>query len=311
MPPQAPTSSFIPPDTPPAQPPIVQAPPPAASPPPSAQVVKYAGFWVRFAAGLVDGIILNILIRSIFYFAVITSLFFTTALLITWVYLVGTTLVWQRTLGGMAVGLRVEKTNKEKAGAGSILLRETIGKLLSTITLFFGFFMSGWTAKKQGLHDKMTNMVVVEVNPAKSKKGWIIGIPFLALAFIISSIIHGIFASAYNEVKSQVAIDVSQANEVVDLVAKAITYHNEHANSYRGFALTGVLECSATPVAHIAPDGQSIAIFLAHCQVAGTIRPNEYFCLANNANIPLEAQQREPVIVSESVEQSGATSCTQ
>ena len=35
-------------------------------------------------------------------------------------------------------------------------------KVLSGIILFIGFFMAGWTDKKQGLHDKISGMLVVK-----------------------------------------------------------------------------------------------------------------------------------------------------
>lgn len=66
----------------------------------------------------------------------------------------------QATLGKMAMGLKVTDLDGNKIGFGRALGR-WMGKLISGIILYIGFFMAGWTEKKQALHDMMAGCVVV------------------------------------------------------------------------------------------------------------------------------------------------------
>ncbi len=66
----------------------------------------------------------------------------------------------QATLGKRALGIIVTDLN----GARIIFYRATgrhFGKIVSSITLGFGFIMAGFTEKKQALHDKMFDCLVV------------------------------------------------------------------------------------------------------------------------------------------------------
>ena len=42
-----------------------------------------------------------------------------------------------------------------------VLIRETMGKIISTIPVFFGFIVESFTGKKQGFHDFIAKTVVV------------------------------------------------------------------------------------------------------------------------------------------------------
>lgn len=77
-------------------------------------------------------------------------------------YVVAPTLLWGQTLGKRIVGIRVIKASfNPNLTLGSIIIRETIGKLLSLALLGAGFFAVGFTERKRGLHDYMAKTQVI------------------------------------------------------------------------------------------------------------------------------------------------------
>lgn len=68
--------------------------------------------------------------------------------------------VWQATLGKKALGLEVTDMQGRRIGFGRASGR-FFGKILSTIILFIGFFMIGFTERKQGLHDILAGTLVI------------------------------------------------------------------------------------------------------------------------------------------------------
>jgi uncharacterized RDD family membrane protein YckC len=78
------------------------------------------------------------------------------------IYFILPTTFFGRTLGKKVVGLRVVRVNcSEHLEFGQVVLRETLGKLLSTVLLLGGFFMVGLNSRKRALHDYLGNTVVV------------------------------------------------------------------------------------------------------------------------------------------------------
>jgi uncharacterized RDD family membrane protein YckC len=59
------------------------------------------------------------------------------------------------------LGLKVTTTNGERISFGQATGRH-FGKYISTIILFIGYLMMIWDDKKQTLHDKMANTLVVK-----------------------------------------------------------------------------------------------------------------------------------------------------
>ena len=75
-----------------------------------------------------------------------------------WIFLESSRM--QGSIGKKIMGIKVvtaagDKPNPYQAAARNLL------KILSGMTLFIGFMMSGWTAKKQALHDKIPDMLVI------------------------------------------------------------------------------------------------------------------------------------------------------
>lgn len=67
-----------------------------------------------------------------------------------------------RTIGKWATGLRIVKRNGQPAPIVSILLRHSVGYLLSTLLLFTGFILAALTSSGRALHDFLVGTVVIQ-----------------------------------------------------------------------------------------------------------------------------------------------------
>jgi len=118
----------------------------------------YAGFWIRFAAYIIDAVILNVISWILL---VVTPLGVTwVSTIITIVYFIGFWTWRGQTLGKMAVGVKIVKTDGSSIGIGRAILRY-IGYLVSSIILCIGYLMIAGDSRKQGLHDKIAGTYVV------------------------------------------------------------------------------------------------------------------------------------------------------
>ncbi len=136
--------------------------------------VEYAGFWRRFGAAIIDGIIINV---ASFIIGLIIGLIITSAggvsdaTINVVSYLIGFLIYWlyyalmessskQATPGKMALGIIVTDNDGNRISLGRATGR-LFAKYISTIILFIGFIMIAFTPKKQGLHDMMASTLVV------------------------------------------------------------------------------------------------------------------------------------------------------
>lgn len=69
--------------------------------------------------------------------------------------------IWQASIGKKMMGLKVVTETGERPDLVQCAARNVL-KILSAIILFIGFFMAGWTNKKQALHDKIPGMLVIK-----------------------------------------------------------------------------------------------------------------------------------------------------
>ena len=156
-------------------PPVATAAAPVAVAP-----VRYAGFWLRWVACAIDGIILSIPIVIVVVFAamggIISSgqrqdpspagilffLFFIPfSFVLTWLY--GALLESseaQATLGKRLLGLRVTDTQGRRISFGRATGRY-FSKILSGIPMDLGYVMAAFTERKQALHDMIAKTLVV------------------------------------------------------------------------------------------------------------------------------------------------------
>ena len=81
--------------------------------------------------------------------------------LVTPLYYVLLTGIYGRTVGKLALGMKVVRQDGNVPGLGYALLREVIGKFVSAIALFLGFLWIAWSREKQGWHDFMAGTRVI------------------------------------------------------------------------------------------------------------------------------------------------------
>jgi len=154
---------------------------------------KYAGFWLRFVAYIIDYIVIQVLqsfvilpilglfglnflsgnfsfndpseeeiIAMIIAFASAMSAAITLSIIIQVLYYtIMEASKYQGTLGKMALGLKVTDMNGKPLDLGKAFLRN-LGKIVSGFLLFIGYIMAGLTEKKQALHDMFVGALVVK-----------------------------------------------------------------------------------------------------------------------------------------------------
>ena len=146
----------------------------------------YAGFWRRFVAYFIDGVIVSIplsivggVIGGIAGAAGSTSpgeppstagvaalsgvLFFVYALafVATWLYFaLLESSSYQATVGKMAMGVVVTDLGGQRISFGRATGR-FFGKIVSALICYIGFIIAGFTQRKQALHDMMAGTLVV------------------------------------------------------------------------------------------------------------------------------------------------------
>jgi len=143
--------------------------------------VRYAGFWIRFLAFIIDFLILGIIVWPLA--AIIAALIGVAGgavmmptmgvhlvrgvvggafnLCVGWLYesLLESSSK-QATVGKMALGLKVTDELGNRISFARATARH-FSKILSGMILLIGFFMIGFTERKQGLHDMIAGTLVV------------------------------------------------------------------------------------------------------------------------------------------------------
>jgi uncharacterized RDD family membrane protein YckC len=153
---------------------------------------EYAGFWLRFVAWIVDTIITaipgciigGIIGAAIGFQSVSTGrpgqpvtidpgfnvLIRLVGVFIGWLYFaLFESSAMQATPGKMMLGLRVTDLNGQKISFARATGRY-FGKILSALILLIGYFMAGFTERKQALHDLMASTLVVR-KPTQPYRG--------------------------------------------------------------------------------------------------------------------------------------------
>lgn len=169
--------------------------------------IRYAGFWIRYAAASIDSIILSI-VNIVVAVAVLVFtggvsdgnntvafnlVYYPIALTFNYAYFVILTRRMGSTLGKRALDLKVVASDYGEAGWKKIIIREVPGKLISALPLLIGYIWTGFDKKKQAFHDKIAGTFVIAEKPLTTiKKVVIILIIIFPLLMAVIGIIVAI-----------------------------------------------------------------------------------------------------------------------
>ena len=143
----------------------------------------YSGFWIRFAASLIDSFVMYIAnaltMAGLFFLPLndsrsiaanmanpsnmmqIMGMMYVAMLVINWLYYALMESSKNRaTLGKMAVGIVVVNENGERISFSKATGRY-FAKILSGLLLGIGFIMAAFDQRKQSLHDRLAKTVVI------------------------------------------------------------------------------------------------------------------------------------------------------
>src|SRR5215831_6842530 len=140
--------------------------------------INYAGFWWRFLASMIDGLIMGVIFVPL---GVVIGIGMASAndpdspmllaanyglngleFLVGWLYFAFCeSSSWQATLGKKVCGLLVTDMAGNQLTFGRATGRY-FGKLLSGLICYIGFIMAGFTERKQALHDMVANTLVLK-----------------------------------------------------------------------------------------------------------------------------------------------------
>ncbi len=130
-----------------------------------------AGFWRRFVAALIDGVILVIAILPInaigtylgatesFTWMIYSNL---VSALLSFLYQGYFLTSRNATIGKILLSIKVVRMNHEPIGFKTVVIREVVGKPLSGIILGIGYLMAAFREDKRALHDLLAETQVVE-----------------------------------------------------------------------------------------------------------------------------------------------------
>ena len=133
--------------------------------------LQYGGFWVRFGAKFIDGIIINVLsvlsgtilglVSALFQHAPIFILNYPIMIAISLAY--GTVFVgaFGATPGKLALGLRVVRPDGERVSYGRAFCRY-LAETLSGMIMGIGYIMAAFDDEKRTLHDRICDTRVVQ-----------------------------------------------------------------------------------------------------------------------------------------------------
>lgn len=142
---------------------------------------KYVGFWARFAANFLDGILISIFvspasIRIIYLLskgkirsdwisesACVALAFYSVLYILSQVILLVLWCKKQASIGKMAISVKIVDAKTGKAPTKKQLIGRYFAYVLSTLPLGLGFLWIAFDSKKQGWHDKLAGTAVIYV----------------------------------------------------------------------------------------------------------------------------------------------------
>ena len=150
--------------------------------PETRQEQKYVGFWARFAANFLDGILISIFVSpaSIYigqlvsrdrfwgYYGIRESgakalAFYSVLFVLSQIILLVLWFVKRASVGKMAISAKIVDAKTGKAPTKKQLIGRYFAYLLSWLPLGLGFLWIAFDSKKQGWHDKLAGTAVIYV----------------------------------------------------------------------------------------------------------------------------------------------------
>jgi uncharacterized RDD family membrane protein YckC len=133
--------------------------------------IRYAGFWLRTLATVIDSIWLYGIIYTILWFLVGPDIFnpeasytltqFTFEWIIPLIVVMAFWITKSASPGKMLFQMRIVDAKSFQPVPPSRLLVRYLAYFISMLPLFFGCLWVAWDKKKQGWHDKIARTVIV------------------------------------------------------------------------------------------------------------------------------------------------------
>lgn len=126
---------------------------------------RRGGFWLRLAAGIVDGILLGVFCSAL-TFGMDKGTASATETVVNLLYATFLPLIWGGyTVGKRLLSIRICRTDSLPLSLGTMLLREVFGKMLLAlisfgITLVISAFMIALREDKRAIHDLISGTYV-------------------------------------------------------------------------------------------------------------------------------------------------------
>jgi uncharacterized RDD family membrane protein YckC/Tfp pilus assembly major pilin PilA len=214
----------------------------------SGELARYAGFWRRVVAVVIDGFVqslLSIVLVFALVFAASSSsatldenslagVYYLLSWIVAWLYYaLMHSSGWQATLGKRALGIKVTTLDGNCIGFGRATGR-FFAAILSALLLGIGYLMAAFTARKQALHDMIAGTLVVsrDATPAAVAmglapprvSGGLIAAAVLVGLIPIAGILAAIAIPAYQDytLRSQVSEGLVEASTYKMAVVEAI-----------------------------------------------------------------------------------------
>ncbi|PLT27827.1 RDD family protein [Peribacillus deserti] len=132
---------------------------------------RFAGFWMRFWAYLLDLVVIwslsRLLVKPVVYLLPQArneilgfSFYEIGCAIVFYLYFILMVRFFKQTIGKMVFGLQVISLKYNRLTWGTIIFREFIGRFISKFILI-GYAVAGFLPKKQGLHDIFADTAVV------------------------------------------------------------------------------------------------------------------------------------------------------
>ncbi len=144
--------------------------------PETRQEQKYVGFWARFAANFLDGILISIFVSPGSIWLAheterrvgsedwgVALAFYSVLYILSQVILLVLWYKKQASIGKMAISAKIVDARTSKAPTKNQLIGRYFAYLLSFLPLGLGFLWIAFDSKKQGWHDKLAGTAVIYV----------------------------------------------------------------------------------------------------------------------------------------------------